>query len=74
MGFIEGDFFDQPSALRQMHGIMQNTNYYAVNTAISSHFGLNRDNLYVMLNCQAEEVRKVLRKKVRRNIFELGLS
>jgi len=74
MDFRSGEFFDQPSALRQMYGLMQNTNYYAEHTAMSSHFSINRDNLYVMLNCQAEEVRKVLRKKVRRNIFELGLS
>jgi len=64
MDFTYGEFFDQPSALRQMYGIMQNTNYYAEHTAISSHFSLNRDNLYVMLNCQAEEVRNVLKKKV----------
>ncbi len=57
-----------------MLGIMMNTNNYALTTAVESHFSVTRNNLYVLLNCQEDEIAKLLEKEIPRNMFELGLS
>ena len=49
-------------------------NNYVQTTAAQSHFSVDRDNMYILLNCEPDEVQRVLKKKIARNLFELGLS
>ena len=74
MPFEDGNFFDQPSAVRQMLGLIQNINHYAQNVASQSMFQIDEERIVTALNCGNNEIKKAKEMKVSRNKFEIGLS
>ena len=69
MPFQHGDFWDQPSAFRQLEGLIQMVNNYAQITAPFSwmDMDLKTKNLNIFYNCNKGNVAKFLKQPIEKD-------
>lgn len=54
--FDESEFFDRPSAMRLLSGVMRTANDYSMQFANSIYMDLKDNNINVLLDCNLEAV------------------
>jgi hypothetical protein len=76
LGFFDetpNALFAAPSAARMVKGLSKTLNNY-VKDASTSTFKISKDNLFVIINCNEQEVQKALQAAVPRDTYKLSLS
>ena len=72
--FEESSFFDRPSAMRLLTGVMRTANDYAANHANSVYMNLKDENLNVLLDCNIDSALQMDHNPISSNLFEYPMS
>lgn len=72
--FKDRHFFDNPSAVRMLFGLVTTANRNAMDEAAAVYMSISNSNLNVFLNCDLPSVRKTLKTPVAKDMLEIGAS